>query len=193
VSAPLFFASPEEWRAWLADHHASESEVLVGLYKRASGRQTMTWSQAVDEALCFGWIDGVRRGVDEHSHSIRFTPRKARSTWSAVNIDKAERLIAEGLMRPAGLRAYGARSEENSRIYAFEQGDVQLPREAEQRLRANAAAWEYWESRPPGYRRLASWWVISAKREETRERRLRTLVEDCAAGRLIKSQRRGGR
>jgi uncharacterized protein YdeI (YjbR/CyaY-like superfamily) len=187
---PMFFVSGEEWRAWLEQHHASHAELMVGLYKRASGRPTMTWSESVDEALCFGWIDGVRRRIDEHSHSIRFTPRKPRSTWSAVNIEKAERLIAEGRMRPAGLRAYRARSEENSRIYAFEQGDVQLPQEGQQRLRANPAAWEYWESRPAGYRRIASWWVISAKREETRERRLATLIEDCAAGRLIKSQRR---
>ena len=190
MSTPIFFPTPGDWRKWLAEHHLSKREVLVGLYKKASGRGGMSWSEAVDEALCFGWIDGVRRGVDEHSHSIRFTPRKPRSTWSAVNIAKAERLIAEGHMQAAGLRAFQARSEENSRIYAFEQGEVELPPAALARLQANAAAWSYWSARPPGYRRIAAWWVISAKRSETRERRLATLIEDCAAGRLIKSQRR---
>jgi uncharacterized protein YdeI (YjbR/CyaY-like superfamily) len=192
LADPIFFPSPGAWRAWLEEHHERDSEVLLGLYKKASARAGMSWSESVDEALCFGWIDGVRGRIDEHSHSIRFTPRKPRSTWSAVNIDKAERLIAEGRMRPAGLRAFRARSEERSRIYAFEQGEVELPGDALKQLRANAAAWSYWQSRPPGYRRLASWWVISAKRLDTRERRLRILIEDCAAGRLIRSQRARG-
>ena len=190
---PIFLASPGEWRAWLQEHDATDTEVLVGLFKKATGRPTITWSEAVDEALCFGWIDGIRRRVDDQAHSIRFTPRKARSTWSAVNIDKAQRLIAEGRMTPAGLRAYEARTEDNSRIYAFEQGNVELPPEAQARLRADDAASRYWESQPAGYRRIATWWVISAKRPETRETRLATLIEDCAAGRLIRSQRRGDR
>jgi uncharacterized protein YdeI (YjbR/CyaY-like superfamily) len=190
MSKPIFFASPEQWRAWLEENHEREPEVLVGLYRKASARPTMSWAESVEEALCFGWIDGVRRRVDEVSHSIRFTPRKPRSIWSAANIEKAERLIAEGRMRPAGLRAFAARSEERSRVYSFEQKDVRLPAEAQDRLRANPAAWDYWRSRPPGYRRIAAWWVISAKRADTRERRLATLIEDCAAGRLIKSQRR---
>lgn len=190
---PIFFSSPGAWRAWLEEHHERETEVLVGFYKKATGRAGMSWSQSVDEALCFGWIDGVRRRIDEHSHSMRFTPRKPRSTWSAVNIEKAERLIADGRMRPAGLSAFHARSEERSRIYSFEQGDVELPADALRRLRANAVAWSYWQSRPAGYRRVAAWWVISAKRPETRARRLETLIEDCAAGCLIRSQRpRGG-
>ncbi len=188
---PLFFASPPDWRRWLEDNHERESEVFVGMFKKASGKATMSWSEAVDEALCFGWIDGVRHSIDEQSHSTRFTPRKPRSTWSAVNIAKVEGLIASGRMRPAGLRAFEARTEQNSRIYSFEQGAVALAPEQEARLRADAAAWTYWESRPPGYKRIAAWWVISAKRPETRERRLATLIEDCAAGRLIKSQRRG--
>jgi uncharacterized protein YdeI (YjbR/CyaY-like superfamily) len=190
IIEPIYFSSASDWRAWLAEHHQSSSEILVALYKKASRRPTMTWSESVDQALCFGWIDGVRRRIDEQAHCIRFTPRKPRSTWSAVNIEKAQRLIAEGLMAPAGLRAFEARSEENSRIYAFEQGDVELPPAAEARLRADPGAWSYWESRPAGYRRIASWWVISAKRPETRERRLETLIEDCAAKRLIRSQRR---
>jgi uncharacterized protein YdeI (YjbR/CyaY-like superfamily) len=186
----MFFSSPRAWGQWLAENHERETELLVGLYKKASGRGGMSWSEAVDEALCFGWIDGIRRSVNESATSIRFTPRKPRSTWSAVNIEKAERLIAAGRMQPAGLRAYQARSEENSRIYSFEQGEVELPPQAIARLQADPQAWSYWCARPPGYRRLAAWWVISAKRSETRERRLATLIEDCAAGRLIKSQRR---
>jgi uncharacterized protein YdeI (YjbR/CyaY-like superfamily) len=190
---PIFFESPAAWRAWLEEHHDSESEVLVGYYKKHTGKQGMTWSQAVDEALCFGWIDGVVGRIDDERHQQRFTPRKARSTWSAVNIRKFEALSAEGRMTDAGRRAHEARTEENSRIYAFEQENVELPAEYEARLRSNAEAWAYWESRPKGYRRIATWWVVSAKREETRERRIATLVEDCAAGRLIKSQRRRDR
>ena len=187
---PIYFASPQEWRAWLEENHADAKEALVGFYKKHTGRQGMSWAEAVDEALCFGWIDTVVRRVDDDRHYQRFTPRKANSTWSAVNIANVERLTAEGRMTDAGLRAYAARSEENSRIYAFEQSDAQLPGEALGRLRANAAAWAFWESRPAGYRKIASWWVISAKRPETREKRLATLIDDCAAGRLIKSQRR---
>ncbi len=186
---PIYFASPREWREWLAEHHASADEALVGFYKKHTGRQGMSWAEAVDEALCFGWIDTVVRRVDEDRHYQRFTPRKAKSTWSAVNIANVERLIAEGRMTTAGMRAYAARSEENSRIYAFEQSDVELPPEALERLRADEAAWTFWTSRPAGYRRIAAWWVISAKRPETCERRLATLIADCAAGRLIKSQR----
>ena len=189
ASDPIFFASPAEWRAWLEEHHDSADEVQVGFYKKATGKQGMTWSQAVDEALCFGWIDGVVRRIDNERHQQRFTPRRPRSTWSAVNIAKVEKLRAEGRMAPAGERAFAARTDDNSGIYSFEQKDVRLPPEYRERLKADAAAWAYWESRPAGYRRLATWWVISAKREETRERRMATLIEDCAAGRLIKSQR----
>lgn len=192
TAEPIYFDSPAQWRAWLEEHHATEPEVQVGFYKKSTGRQGMTWSQAVDEALCFGWIDGIVRRVDDERHQQRFTPRKAKSTWSAVNIDKVERLTSEGRMADAGLRAYAARSEENSRIYVFEQEDVELPPEALQRLRGDGAAWAFWESRPAGYRRVASWWVISAKRRETREKRLATLIGDCAAGRPIKSQRPPG-
>ena len=190
ATEPIYFASPQEWREWLLEHHATAGEALVGFYKKHTGRQGMSWSQAVDEALCFGWIDTVVRRVDDDRHYQRFTPRKPQSTWSAVNIDKAERLIAEGRMTDAGLAAYAARTDENSRIYAFEQSEAQLPPEALARLRANEAAWAFWESRPAGYRKIATWWVISAKRPETREKRLATLIDDCAAGRLIKSQRR---
>ena len=147
----------------------------------------MTWPESVDEALCFGWIDGVRRSLGEDSYVIRFTPRKARSTWSAVNIDRARELIAEGRMRPAGLAAFEARTDDRSAIYAYEQRHAaKLEPDHEREFRANTAAWEYFQSRPPSYRRTAIWWVVSAKREETRRKRLRTLIEDSAHGRTIR-------
>jgi uncharacterized protein YdeI (YjbR/CyaY-like superfamily) len=146
----------------------------------------MTWSESVDQALCFGWIDGVRRGRDDESYTIRFTPRKPKSTWSKLNVAKVERLKEAGLMRPAGLAAFERRSEENTGVYSFERDeDAALPAEYERRLRANAAAAEYFDSRPPWYRRTATHWVVSAKREETRARRLAQLVQCSAEGRHV--------
>jgi uncharacterized protein YdeI (YjbR/CyaY-like superfamily) len=184
---PHYFESPAAFRAWLEEHHEAETEVWVGYYKKATGRQGMTWSQAVDEALCFGWIDGVLRRVDDERHIQRFTPRKPASNWSAVNIAKVATLRADGRMRPAGEAAYARRREDRSGVYSFEQPkDPQLEPEQQAQLEANAAAWEYFSTRPPSYRRTAIWWVISAKRPETRARRLATLIEDSAAGRTIK-------
>ena len=148
----------------------------------------MTWPQAVDEALCFGWIDGVRKSIDETSYANRFTPRKARSTWSAVNIRRAHELIAEGRMRPAGLRAFAARAEERSGIYSYEQrGDAQLTDAQESQFQTNQAAWDFFQTQAASYRKTAIWWVVSAKKEETRQRRLTALIEDSAAGRRITS------
>ena len=184
---PTFFAGPADFRAWLEEHHADEAELLVGFHKKATGKPSMTWPESVDEALCFGWIDGLRRSLGPESYVIRFTPRKARSTWSAVNIGRARALIAEGRMRPAGLRAFEARTDDKSAIYAYEQRrSANLEPEHEREFRANAAAWEFFHSRPAWYRRNATWWVVSAKREETRLRRLRTLIEDSAAQRLLR-------
>jgi uncharacterized protein YdeI (YjbR/CyaY-like superfamily) len=181
---PTFFASPDDFRAWLEKHHDIENEVFVGFYKKATGKQAMTWSQAVDEALCFGWIDSVMRRIDEERHMQRFTPRRRGSIWSKVNIAKVAKLKEAGLMHPAGLAAFEARSEARSGIYAFEQEKAaELPAEYEKRLRANAAAWRYWQASAPSYRRTATHWVTSAKKEETRERRLAQLIEDSAAGR----------
>ena len=183
-SDAIFFDGPDAFREWLEANHASETEVFVGYYKKATGKQTMTWSQAVDEALCFGWIDSVMRRIDEERHMQRFTPRKAGSNWSKVNIAKVAALREAGLMRPAGLAAYEARSEDRSGIYAFEQEKAAgLPAGYEKRLRANAAAWDYWKASAPSYRRTATHWVVSAKKEETRERRLARLIADSAAGR----------
>ena len=181
-----FFETPEGWRAWLAEHHATATEVEVGFRRRASGLPSLTWPESVDEALCFGWIDGVRRSVDETSYRIRFTPRRARSTWSRVNIAKAEALIAGGRMEPAGLAAFEARTEANSGVYSFEQGrPAALAPEYEARLRADAAVWADFSARPAWYRRAAAHWVTSAKREATRERRLAQLIECSGQGRTV--------
>jgi uncharacterized protein YdeI (YjbR/CyaY-like superfamily) len=182
---PIFFATPVKWRAWLEKNHDSKSEVLVGFHRKSSGLPTMTWSEAVDQALCFGWIDGVRRSIDETSYYNRFTPRRPNSNWSAVNIKKVEQLTKQGLMHPAGVAAFERRTKERSKSYSYERANAKLNASYEKRFRARKGAWAFWESQPPGYRRTAIWWVVSAKREETRERRLTTLIEDSAKGRRI--------
>ncbi len=148
----------------------------------------MTWPEAVDEALCFGWIDGVRKSIDETSYANRFTPRKSRSTWSAVNIKRVRELVAEGRMRPAGLRAFAARADDKSGTYSYEQRDaVELGDAYERQFRAKHAAWDFFQAQAPSYRKAAIWWVVSAKKEETRQRRLTALIDDSAAGRRIAS------
>jgi uncharacterized protein YdeI (YjbR/CyaY-like superfamily) len=190
---PVFFATPAEWRAWLEEHHDSESELLVGFYKSGSGRPSLTWPESVDHALCFGWIDGMRRRIDDESYAIRFTPRKRGSIWSKVNIGKVAQLKEAGLMRPAGLAAFEARSEERSGVYSFEQErPAELRKEYEERLRADAAAWEWFNAQPPWYRKAAVHWVTSAKRGQTRERRMADLIECSAAGRTVKPLTRPG-
>jgi uncharacterized protein YdeI (YjbR/CyaY-like superfamily) len=183
--SPTFFATSSELRAWLDAHHQTSQELLVGFYKKGSGRPSITWPEAVDEALCVGWIDGVRKSLGEESYTIRFTPRKPRSIWSAVNIKRAEELTRLGLMRPAGLKAFAERAGERSRIYAYEQDGATLGDEHERQFRANTAAWEFFQARPASYRHTAIWWVISAKKDETRRKRLATLIEDSAHGRTI--------
>lgn len=181
-----FFADAAAWRRWLEAHHTAATELWVGFHKTASGRPSITWPEAVDGALCFGWIDGVRKRIDEASYKIRFTPRKPRSIWSSVNVRRAEALSAAGLMTPAGLRALEARSPERSGIYAYEQRtESTLAAADEERFRANRPAWDFFQSRPPSYQRTAIWWVVSAKQEATRQRRLATLIADSAEGRTI--------
>jgi uncharacterized protein YdeI (YjbR/CyaY-like superfamily) len=195
VSEPeaIFFDGPQDFRAWLERNHATATEVWVGFFKKASGRQTMSWSEAVDQALCFGWIDGKLNRIDGETHRQRFTPRKPRSNWSRINVEKVERLEAAGLMTPAGRRAFEARSEARTGVYSFEREDTaELPPEFERRLRAREAAWSYFEGLPPGYRRTAVHWVMSAKRGETRERRLETLIDCSARGEDIPPLRRAG-
>ena len=182
-----FFATAAEFRAWLEAHHADEREVIVGYHRKGTGRPSMTWQESVDEALCFGWIDGIRRRIDEESYSNRFTPRRQRSNWSAINIKRAHELIEEGRMTPAGLAAFEARTDDRSAVYSYEQRHAaRLEPEQERRLRANTAAWEWFQSRPPSLRRAAVYWVTSAKKPETRERRLAQLIEGAAEGRAPK-------
>ena len=184
---PTFFAAPSAFRAWLEEHHERAQELWVGFYKKGSGQPSITWPEAVDEVLCFGWIDGVRKGIDDVSYTIRFTPRKPRSIWSAVNVKRAEELTRLGLMRPAGLRAFEARAAERSGIYAYEQRNAaELGEVYERRFRANKEAWDFFQAQAASYRRTAIWWVISAKREETRLKRLAALIDHSAHGRTIR-------
>jgi uncharacterized protein YdeI (YjbR/CyaY-like superfamily) len=187
---PLFFETAEEFRAWLFENHDSARELWVGFHKRASGRPSLTWPASVDEALSFGWIDGVRKSVGAEAYTIRFTPRKRGSIWSNVNIAKAEELIRAGRMHAAGLRAFGARDPKKSGVYSFEREEARLtPREVKE-FRGNASAWQFFEAQPPSYRRTAIFWVTNAKRPETRQRRLGVLIADSAAGVRIGPLRR---
>jgi uncharacterized protein YdeI (YjbR/CyaY-like superfamily) len=185
MTEPIFFASAAEWRAWLAANHATATEVLFGFHKVATGRAGVTYQEALDEALAFGWIDGVRRGGAEH-WTIRFTPRKPKSIWSAVNIRRVGELSALGKMHPAGMAAFAARDPARQKRYSYENRNVALAAEYEKQFRADRKAWAWFEAMPPSYRRPATWWVMSAKQEETRQRRLATLIADSAAGRKIK-------
>ena len=184
---PVFFATPAAFRAWLEANHDTAAELWVGFHKKGSGLPSITWPEAVDEALCVGWIDGIRRRVDGASYAIRFTPRRPRSTWSAVNLGRVAELTREGRMRPAGLAAFEARAG----TYPYEQrGEAALDEQAEARFRARPEAWDFFRSRAPSYRKMMAWWVVSAKREETRRRRLDTLIEESAAGRVIEPMAR---
>lgn len=180
-----YFPKPADLRRWFAQHHEKGGEVWVGYYKKETGRPSVTWPESVAEALCVGWIDGVRKSLGEESYTIRFTPRKPGSIWSAVNIKMAEELIAAGRMLEPGLAAFQLRKENRSGIYAYEQRSADLPEEYAAVLRANQAAWEDYENRPPGYRKTMNWWILSAKTEGTRQKRLRLLAEACAEGRKL--------
>lgn len=186
-----FFETPEDFRRWLQRHHKSATELWVGFYKKATGRPSMTWPESVDEALCFGWIDGIRKRLDEDSYVIRFTPRKHDSTWSTVNTRKAEALIRARRMQPAGRRAFEARDPVRSGVYSFEQREhAKLTPEQEQQFRSNKRAWAFFAAQPPGYRKIALFYVTSAKQETTRARRLKILIDDSAAGQRIGLLRR---
>ncbi len=183
---PLFFPTADDFRAWLEAHHESEKELWVAFYKKDSGRPSITYPEAVDEALCFGWIDGVRKSLDAISYVNRFTPRKPDSNWSAVNIKRVEDLIARNRMRPAGLRAFEQRRDEKSGVYSYEQRhEAVFSEDYEQQFRANEAAWAYFQAQTNWYRKTATYWVYDAKKEETRLKRLATLIEDSAAGRTV--------
>lgn len=191
MTKPRFFATQQAWRAWLDKNHATATELLVGFHKKAAGKPSITYKQALDEALAHGWIDG-RRGGGETSWTIRFTRRQPRSIWSDVNIKRIGELMQLGLMHPAGQKVFDTRDLAKQKQYSFENRHVTLAPAYEEKFRANKKAWEHFQSRPRSYRHPAVWWVMSAKKEETREKRLVTLIEDSAAGRKIKQMRRPG-
>ena len=185
VTAPTYFKTATDFRKWLSKHHARQTELWVGFYKKDSGKLSITWPESVDEALCYGWIDGIRKSVDEVSYKIRFTPRRARSIWSAVNIKRVAELTREGRMQASGEKAFAARSENKSGIYAYEQRQPELPELYAKELQKNKAAAKFFESQPPSYRKVAMWWIVSAKQEETRIKRLQKLIEASAQSRRV--------
>lgn len=187
---PLFFADSGALRAWLRENHGSARELWVGLHKKGTGRPSITYPELVDQLLCFGWIDGVRRSVDEESYAQRVTPRKRGSTWSAVNLRRVRELIELGWMESAGLAAWEARDEEKTRRHSSERERASLGEAYEAVFRANGKAWAYFQAQPPSYRRLATGWVVSAKREDTRRRRLETLIRDSENEQRIAPLRR---
>lgn len=179
---PVFFESPAALRKWLAKNHKSADELWVGMYKKHTGKPSITWPQVVDEVLCFGWIDGIRKGIDADSYTNRITPRRKGSHWSAVNLKRVLELQAEGRMRPAGMKAYEERDPAKSQQYSSEQQGVALPAALEARFKKNKQAWTFFNQQPPGYRKTILWWVVSAKREDTQIKRLQRLIEVSAAG-----------
>jgi len=185
VAKPRFFRDAEALRRWFAAHHASATELLLGYWKVGSGKPSVSWPESVDEALCVGWIDGVRRRIDDLSYTIRFTPRKPTSIWSAINIARVAALQGEARMQAAGLAAFAARRENRSGVYSFEQPSIELPTPYATALKAQPAAWADFRARSPSYRKAAVGWIVSAKREATRERRLQVLIDGGTRGAKI--------
>ena len=183
-SDPTFFPAAVDFRRWLEANHETATALLVGFWKKSTDKPSIDWPQARDQALCFGWIDGVRCSLGEEAYTIRFTPRRKGSIWSKVNVARYEALTAEGLMTPAGVRAY-EENKHKSGLYSYEKPFASLTAAEEKLFRGAKAAWSYWESQPPGYRKLVLNWITTAKRPETRDKRLATLIEDSAAGRRI--------
>ena len=182
---PKFFPTPAAFRKWLAANHDNAKELWVGFYKMSSGKPSIDWPQSVDEALCFGWIDGIRKTIDEESYKIRFTPRKPGSIWSAVNIRNVERLTNEKRMTPAGLKAFELRKEYRSGIYAYEQRPAELVDPYASQFKKNKAAWKFFQAQPPYYRKTLTWYIVSAKQEKTRLARLAKLIEASAKGQRL--------
>ena len=182
---PEFFQTPADFGTWLEKNHATATELWVGFYKKDSGKPSITWPESVDQALCFGWIDGIRKGVDEISYQIRFTPRRRGSIWSAINIKRAKELVRQRQMRPTGLKAFAARIENKSGIYSYEQRSTGLSQPYANLLEKNKAACNFFEKQPPSYRKMIGWWIISAKKEETRMARLAKLISESAKGKRL--------
>ncbi|MEO8193430.1 MAG: YdeI/OmpD-associated family protein [Gemmatimonadales bacterium] len=180
-----FFRSPSALGRWLESNHAKADELWVGFHSKASGKGGITYSEALDEALRFGWIDGIRKKLDEQSSAIRFTPRRQRSNWSNINIARVNALTSAGRMAPPGVAAFQARDPAKSGVYSFEQGKTNFDSALKKRFMAEPEAWRFFMDQPPYYRRIATWWVISAKRQDTRDRRLVTLIEHSAHGRRL--------
>jgi uncharacterized protein YdeI (YjbR/CyaY-like superfamily) len=183
---PHFFKTPSAFRKWLIDNHDKGKELWVGFYKKDSGKPSITWPESVDEALCFGWIDGIRKSIDPESYKIRFSPRKPDSIWSAVNMRNMERLIKQDLVTPAGMKAYAARKEFRSGIYSYEQRPAELVEPYAAQFKRNKAAWKFFQAQPPGYRKMMNWYIVSAKQEQTRLARLEKLIEASANGQRIR-------
>ena len=186
VRRPVFFESAADFKQWLEQNSLREQELIVGFHKVGSGKPSMSWSESVDEALCLGWIDGVRKRVDDHSYQIRFTPRKPGSVWSTVNIAKVEALTALGRMRPAGVEAFARRTARKSSVYSYEQvGALELSPPELRAFKEHKAAWQHFGSVAPSYRKVMVFWVVSSKQQATRERRLAQLIDACANGRKL--------
>lgn len=184
---PVFFKTPADFREWLEKNHDKHSELIVGYYKKHTKKPSITWPESVQQALCFGWIDGVRRSIDEESYTIRFTPRNPKSNWSKVNLNYMDELLANNLVHPAGKHKYDNRPPQEDAVASFEADEVELPKEYEKKLRANKKAWKHFTNKAPSYQKAAKWWLMSAKREETRERRLQHLIESSENEEPIKS------
>ena len=182
---PKFFRTAADLRAWLKKNHATATELWVGFYTKDSGKPSITWPESVDQALCFGWIDGIRKRVDEISYQIRFTPRRRGSIWSATNIKRAKELVRQKQMRPIGLKAFAARIQNKSGIYSYEQRSTELRQPYARLLKKNKAAWNFFQTQPPAYRKMIGWWIMSAKREETRMARLAKLISESAKGKRL--------
>ena len=182
---PEFFQTAGDFRTWLEKNHATAAELWVGFYKKDSGKPSITWPESVDQALCFGWIDGIRKRVDENSYQIRFTPRRRGSIWSAINIKRAKELLEQRRMRPTGLKAFAARIENKSGIYSYEQRSNELSQPYAKLLKKNKAAWNFFQTQSPSYRKMIGWWIISGKKEETRMARLAKLTSESAKGKRL--------
>jgi uncharacterized protein YdeI (YjbR/CyaY-like superfamily) len=187
---PLFFATPSDLRKWFEKNHNREPELLLGFYKKASGKPSVTWSESVDQAICFGWIDGIRKSIDEESYMIRFTPRRPSSIWSAINLQKVKEHTKLGLMHPAGLAVFNQRDVKKAAVYSFEQEKISLDESYLKKFKKNKKAWDFFQSQAPYYQRTATHWVMSAKQEETRHRRLEALIADSERETRIKPLRK---
>ena len=185
MKKPAFFSSPDKFRKWLHENHLKKEELWVGYYKKATGKPSITWPESVDQALCYGWIDGIRKSINEESYMIRFTPRKPKSHWSKVNINKVKELKKKGLMMPSGIAAFRKLSEDNSEKASYEQKRIKMPGKYLEIIKKNKKAWAYFQKETPSYRKQVTWWIISAKQEATRTKRLGILIKDSEDGQRI--------